>query len=139
MAFFKTRSSYEVYAKSHKHQTDIEYQVNCMLAFEGEILSNAYWHVFYKLYVAIRKYFSASKAPIYPVCDREILNRQLTDSSKSRVRYVGGYCLQSVRKQYVNQVTAAMYMNTSDGVSKYEQACIMVKSFEFFEGGGRIY
>ena len=115
------------YAKSHQHQKDIEYQVNCMLAFEGETLSDAHWHVCYKLYVAIRKYFLASKANIYPVCDREILNRQLTDSSKSRVRYVGGYCLQSVRKQYVNQVTAAMYMKTSDGVSKYEQACKMVK------------
>ena len=79
------------YAKSHQHQKDIEYQVNCMLAFEGETLSDAHWHVCYKLYVAIRKYFLASKANIYPVCDREILNRQLTDSSKSRVRYVGGY------------------------------------------------
>ena len=61
MAFFKTRSSLEIFAMSHKHQTDIEYQVNCMLAFESETLSDAYWHVCYKLYVAIRKYFRHQK------------------------------------------------------------------------------
>ena len=49
------------YAKSHQHQKDIEYQVNCMLAFEGETLSDAHWHVCYKLYVAIRIFFLHQK------------------------------------------------------------------------------
>ena len=57
-----------------------------------------------------------------------IKNRQLTDSSKSRVRCVGGYCLKSVRKQYVNQITAAMYMKSSDG---YQSISRHVKWLKF--------
>ena len=117
----------EFYSKSHQHQRDIEYQVNCMLAFEGETLSDAHWHVCYKLYVAIRKYFLAEKATIYPVSDIDIANRRLTESSKCRVRYVGGYCVQSVRKEYMKQVNANMYSTTSQGVTQYNKAHEMVK------------
>ena len=86
----KAENLTEFYTKSHQHQKDIEYNVNSMLVFEGQTLTDAHWHVCYKLFVAIRKYFLSEKADIFPVSDREISYRQLTDSSKSRIRYVGG-------------------------------------------------
>lgn len=94
-----------------------------MMLFEGEIMTDAHWHICYKITVAIRKNLLSEKTEFFPVSDRQISNRKLTDACKSRIRYVGGYCLKTVRYQYVKQQNSCMYAKTKDGQSKYEESC----------------
>lgn len=123
----KAENLTEFYAKSHQHLKEVDYKVNCMLGFEGQNLTDAHWHVCYKLFVAIRKHLLSEKAGSFPIADRPISQRQLSDSCKSRIRYVGGYCIKSVRQMHVNRQIATMYSKTSEGITKYDEACERVQ------------
>lgn len=86
----KTNNLKDFFSRLHQHLKDVDYKVNCRLAFGGQILTAAHCNVYYKLFLAFRKNLSSKKSDIlFPISERELTNRQINDSCKFRIRYVG--------------------------------------------------
>lgn len=121
------------YSKSHTFQTSAQYRLNCSLCFKDvNTITEAHWYIAYKLTVAVRKYILSEKEKMFPTSDRPISNRDITEASRARIRYVGGYCINKIRQEHLSVAKRNMYSKSVHGQIQYEKSCEMLKVINNF-------
>ncbi|KAH3712409.1 hypothetical protein DPMN_072109 [Dreissena polymorpha] len=108
--------------KCHQHQISAQYKLNCMLCFPNTNILSGHWYITYKLTVAIRQFILSRKEKLFPSAEKEISKRQVTNASKARIRYVGGYCIHKIKEEQVSIVKTHMYSKSVEAQEKYEKA-----------------
>ena len=89
----------QFYEFCHKYTTSDDYRQSCDILFQNyQPVSSAHSYICTYITKSIREHLLKEKAKIHIVSDREISSRNITDASKARIRYVGGYCINSVKK-----------------------------------------
>lgn len=122
----------EFYAAVNTYYCSPEFLMNCMTLFNYNFTED-HKHICFRVSVEIRKYLLDKKTDIFPIKERSITNRTMTDASHARVRYVGGYCVANVRHKYMKKKTTHMYKLDKEGLQKYKEAEGVVNILDYIK------
>ncbi|XP_053402851.1 uncharacterized protein LOC123530709 [Mercenaria mercenaria] len=89
------------YSKIHQHANSLEFRMNCLKLFQNEqSYTVSHQHICFNISVELRKYILSKQAEKVTPSSRQISKRTITQASRARVRYVGGYCIAKVRHKF---------------------------------------
>lgn len=93
----------ELYRACHDHQTSDQYKARVLLMFfdlKRTISQQVMSHIVYNLTVSIRKFMLSESENSYKISSTTVSNqrvqRNVTEESYGKIRYVGGYCVAKV-------------------------------------------
>lgn len=107
----------------HTYTTSNEYRMQCLLLFENDNnFSHEHMHVCYNIVSEIRKYLMKEKVNLFQISNKDTVERKITNASRARIRYVGGYCVNKIRGKYLKETKRYMYSTSAEGQLLYEEA-----------------
>ena len=84
----------EFYTAMHKYHTGTEFLLTCMMLFENESFKAVHKHICFNVSVELRKFILSKRAEVYSSTSMRLTERSVTNASRARIRYIGGYCMQ---------------------------------------------
>ena len=114
----------DFYKSVHKYHTSAEFLMNCMQLFNNEIFSNEHKHICFFTSTEIRKFILDQCSKNYRSKQKQLPGRMMTNASRPRIRYVGGYCIAKLRLKYVKKKNAARYSKSPEDQQIYEECVI---------------
>lgn len=88
-------------------------------------------HIAYNLTVSIRKFILSEIENSYKISSTTVSNqrvqRNVTEESYGKIRYVGGYCVAKVRQKYTKQLRSNCYKLKFENQVKYKESCLMLE------------
>lgn len=93
----------DFYTSVHKHHTSAEFLLSCMQLFENESFMDEHKHICFFTSVEIRKFILKQSSENYTSQPKQLVQRTVTDASRTRIRYVGGYCIAKIRFKYIKK------------------------------------
>jgi hypothetical protein len=118
----------DFYLKVHEHGASLEFRMNCLKLFESESSYDvAHQHICFNIVMGLRNYIINEKAKKVQATARQVSQRTITQASRARVRYVGGYCIAKVRHKYVTKKSSYRYSSKMVDKETYENAKCALK------------
>lgn len=124
----------ELYRACHDHQTSDQYKARVLLMFfdlKRTITQQVISHIAYNLTVSIRKFILSEIENSYKISSTTVSNqrvqRNVTEESYGKIRYVGGYCVAKVRQKYTKQLRSNCYKLKCENQVKYKESCLMLE------------
>ena len=129
------------YKLCKEYTSTLEYRARIELMFfdikreedgSGPISQQIKSHVAFKLVGAVRQFLLAKTESLYMVHERHVQQRAVTTESYGKVRYVGGYCVSSLRQYYRRIRATNCYKSGVDDQNKYNNAVSKMSILEGF-------
>lgn len=118
----------EVYSDIHKYQLGESFRLSCLLMFEKyPDFSGAHSYICTKLTEGIRKFLIYEKTKLHEERASDDHERFITDASRARIRYVAGYCVSMLHKQYTTTYRSNMFSSSVTGQQRYFEAKEMMQ------------
>lgn len=124
----------ELYRACHDHQTSDQYKARVLLMFfdlKRTISQQVMSHIAYNLTVSMRKFILSEIENSYKISSTTVSNqrvqRNVTEESYGKIRYVGGYCVAKVRQKYTKQLRSNCYKLKCENQVKYKESCLMLE------------
>ena len=114
----------DFYTSAHKHLTSAEFLLTCMQLFDNESFCDEHKHICFVTSVEIRKFLLEKCSKNYVSQTKQIVHRTVTDASRTRIRYVGGYCVAKIRFKYIKKKNTVRYSNKPSDQQLYEECLI---------------
>ena len=116
------------YTEEHKYSISSEFKMDSYLLFETEdTYSDVHKRIACKLSVLIREFVIKTKAKEVEAVIPEINKRKVTQASRARIRYIGGYCVVKIRHKYMMKKASHRFSNKQNDINEYENAKIAVE------------
>lgn len=112
----------QFYTSIHEHHNSAEFLMSCMLLFENESFTAEHKHICFDISVELRKFILSKRSEVYPSSARDLSGRSVTNASRARIRYIGGYCIAKIRLKLMNKKKALRYSKTVEGQQSYDDA-----------------
>ena len=74
-----------------------------MMRFENETFKAEHKHIYFNVLVELRKFILCKRAEVYSSTSMKLTERSVTNASRTRIRYIGGYCTAKVRSKFMNK------------------------------------
>ena len=124
----KEKDIAQFYTLVHSYSTGDEYAMQCLILFEHESsFSDCHKCICYDILESVRIFFIQQKVDLLKITGANIPKRYQTNASKARIRYVGGYCLSTLRKKYIGIRNSNIYSKTFEGQCSYDTAKCALK------------
>lgn len=97
----------------------------CLVLFNMNLeqsFENEHRIVCYKILEYVREFLIKAKADSFLTSTRQTSKRFVNDASKSRIRYVGGYCLAKLHMKSVQIMQSNMFSNSKSGHIAFDEA-----------------
>ncbi|XP_069139235.1 uncharacterized protein [Argopecten irradians] len=125
----------EFYTKCQQHQTSAQTKASILLMFHGfpkSVDSKVMSMIAYKLHVDVRTHLLKEKEKHYAISGKDTSQRFITESSRGKVRYVGGYCVAKLRHKYIKTQMTTQYQIGPLDQHEHEEATNIVKILDHF-------
>lgn len=110
------------YSSIHKYQNSAEILMKYMRLFSNESFSNEHIHVCFTTSVEIGKYLMDLFSKRCVSQPRQLTSRTITNASRSRIRYVGRFCIAKLRFAYMKKMNTVRYSKTPEDQQIYEES-----------------
>lgn len=103
------------YSDVHVYNTSEEYIMHCLELFTGEEeFVDEHMIVAYKIVEFVRSFYIERKVNQLKLGSVPIYRRFVTNASRSRIRYVAGYCVSSLRAKYEKEKKSKMFSRNEE-------------------------
>ena len=134
-----TASKLAKFYKSHKeYLSSRSYFAQVQLMFfevnrlQGESISQQVMsHIAFNMAVSIRKFLLSEKEKLYRIGERVVHKRDVNEESYGKIRYVGGYCIATLRFHYRKIRSMYCFKSELADQQKYNEA---VSKMEILDG-----
>lgn len=106
----------------HEYHTGTEFLLSCMMLFENESFTAEHKHICFNVSVELRKFILSKKAEVYSSTSMKLTERSVTNASRARIRYIGGYCIAKVSSKFMNKKETLRYATAVEKQQNYEEA-----------------
>ena len=113
----------DFYTKQHTYTVGSEFKMQCFQLFDYEDrYTFIHQRISCNILVGIREYVIQSKAKHVDTPIKPINKRTVTEASRARIRYVGGYCIAKVRHKFVTKKATHRFSLKKKDSQEYEKA-----------------
>lgn len=113
------------YKQTYEYTTGIQYTMDCLWLFNvgtEQVFEQEHKMVCYMIVEYIRQFLLEQRVQLIQSNVRKITKRFTTDASRSRIRYVAGYCVAKLRKKYLQLLQSNMFSNSKAAQTTFKEA-----------------
>ncbi|KAH3823811.1 hypothetical protein DPMN_125633 [Dreissena polymorpha] len=113
------------YKTLYEYTVGLQYTMDCLTLFNigtENVFEEEHKIVCYKMFEYIREFVLQQRVQLLKESTMNIYKRTVTDASRSRIRYVAGYCVAKLRKKYVQVLKSNMFSCSKASQTTFKEA-----------------